>query len=263
MDDKEKKLIINADDFGYTPGVTYGIIEAFRDGIVTSTTALTVSDYFHEAMKLAEVLAPSLAIGVHLTLTLRGSQPLLPIEEVPSLVDKHGYFWNQNEFTQKVDMNEVYQEWDAQINRFFSSGKRPDHIDSHHNVHGANEEILEVALSLAQKYQLPLRNACRSAETVHYPSLYGEVKTTDKMISSFYGSGSTLENLIGILDFVAVSEDHSFEFNAHPALIDKQLQSLSSYCSERIEELAILTSSEAKQAVKERGIILTNYGIFN
>ena len=35
-----KKLIINADDFGYTPGVTAGIIEAHKRGIVTSTTAL-------------------------------------------------------------------------------------------------------------------------------------------------------------------------------------------------------------------------------
>ena len=41
-----KKLIINADDFGYTPAVTQGIIEAHKRGVVTSTTALPTSPYF-------------------------------------------------------------------------------------------------------------------------------------------------------------------------------------------------------------------------
>ncbi|MGH2183237.1 ChbG/HpnK family deacetylase, partial [Enterococcus faecalis] len=60
-----KKLIINADDFGYTSAVTQGIIEAHKRVVVTSTTALPTSPYFLESMECACIRAPSLAIGFH------------------------------------------------------------------------------------------------------------------------------------------------------------------------------------------------------
>src|SRR5690625_1142560 len=99
---KNKKLIINADDFGLTPGVTQGIIEAHNNGVVTSTTALSVSDYFLPAMSAARIQAPTLSVGIHLTLTLNKGKPILPKEIVPSLVDEDGFFWNQNVFLEKV-----------------------------------------------------------------------------------------------------------------------------------------------------------------
>ena len=66
-----------------------------------------------------------------------------------------------NRFLKKSQFRRVYNEWDAQIISFMKSGRCPDHIDSHHNVHGKNEKLLGVALALARKYQLPLRNASR------------------------------------------------------------------------------------------------------
>ena len=47
---------------------------------------------FLEAMESARISAPTLAIGVHLTLTLNQAKPILPREMVPSLVDEAGYF---------------------------------------------------------------------------------------------------------------------------------------------------------------------------
>ena len=43
-------------------------------------------------MESARISAPTLAIGVHLTLTLNQAKPILPREMVPSLVDEAGYF---------------------------------------------------------------------------------------------------------------------------------------------------------------------------
>ena len=62
------KLIINADDFGYSNGVNYGIIDAFKNGILTSTTCLTNMPGFNHAIQLAKE-NPNLGIGIHLTLT--------------------------------------------------------------------------------------------------------------------------------------------------------------------------------------------------
>src|SRR5699024_1963759 len=260
---KNKKLIINADDFGLTPGVTQGIIEAHSNGVVTSTTALSVSDYFLSAMNAARIQAPTLSIGIHLTLTVNKCKPILPKEKVTSLVDEDGFFWNQNVFLEKVKLGEVYIEWEAQIIRFLSSGQRPDHMDSHHNVHGKSEGLLNIALKLAQKFNLPLRNASRSEGTNNLLNLYEEVPTTDKMITEFYGEGVSENQLIQILDDIVKSEKELFEMNCHPAFIDSILLEHSSYHSKRIEELQILTSKEIKEEIVKRDILLTNYQLIN
>ncbi|HLY26998.1 MAG TPA: ChbG/HpnK family deacetylase, partial [Aggregatilineales bacterium] len=61
-------LIVNADDFGLTEGTNRAIVEAFQQGIVTSTSLLANGYAFDHAIELAEGL-PDLGIGVHLTLT--------------------------------------------------------------------------------------------------------------------------------------------------------------------------------------------------
>ena len=48
-----RRLVVNADDFGLTPGVNRGIVSAFREGVLTSTTAMVNMRYFDEAVELA------------------------------------------------------------------------------------------------------------------------------------------------------------------------------------------------------------------
>ena len=256
---KNKKLIVNADDFGLTPGVTQGIIEAHKNGIVTSTTALTVSDYFLQAMEAARIQAPNLSIGLHLTLTLNKNRPILPKEIVPSLVDENGYFWNQNIFHEKVDLDEVSLEWEAQILKFLESGQKPTHIDSHHNVHGKTKDLLEIALKLARKFNLPVRNNFRGNGMFDPSVNYGETPTTDEMIGLFYGEQVTFDQLLSIFNGIEKNEYTVFEMNCHPAFLDKILMETSSYNTKRIEELHLLTSTKVKAAIQERNILLTSY----
>ena len=254
----EKRLIINADDFAYTPGVTYGIIEAYQNGIVSSTTALTVSDYFLSAMEIAQKLCPQLPIGLHLTLTLNKAKPILSKKEVPSLTNEEGFFWNQSIFKEKNSYDEVYLEWEAQYLKFLESGRKPTHLDSHHHVHGQNEELLKVALKLAKKYDLPLRNAVRE-ESKH---LIADLKTTDELLYQFYGEGVTFENLKEIVDYIHKSQYMFFELSVHPAFLDYQIPEVSNYSHQRIKELEILTSLKAKNLIQEAKIILTDFSVF-
>lgn len=254
-----KKLIINADDFGYTPGVTQGIIESHNKGVVSSTTAIPVSHYFMEAMAFARKTAPTLSIGVHLTLTLRNSKPILPAKEIPSLIDEKGFFLNNQSFEEKILLNEVYIEWEAQIIEFLKSGKKPSHIDSHHNVHGRNEGLLEVALDLARKFNLPLRNTGVKGHQDHYK----DVRTPHMFLSQFYEENTTMDQFTNILKKIYNTDKEIFEMNCHPAFLDTILQETSSYSTKRVEELKILTSNEANNAIKTNNILLTNYNVFN
>ena len=76
-----KRLIVNADDWGLTPGVNRGIVRAFQHGIVTSASLLVTGSAFEEAVALARDF-PAPDVGLHLALVeeqalfvLPGSQP--------------------------------------------------------------------------------------------------------------------------------------------------------------------------------------------
>ena len=82
-------LIVNADDFNLTEGVSRGILEAHRRGIVTSTTVMVNLPGLEQSRSLARQ-APRLGVGLHLNLTF--GPPVLPAREVPSLVDDSSRF---------------------------------------------------------------------------------------------------------------------------------------------------------------------------
>ena len=65
--DRAVRLIVNADDFGFTRDVNEGIVEAHRDGILTATTLMANGDAFEDAVALARA-TPSLDVGCHAVL---------------------------------------------------------------------------------------------------------------------------------------------------------------------------------------------------
>ena len=252
-----KKLIINADDFGHTMGTSYGIIESHLRGVVKSTTAVAVSPWLMPSMAAAESLAPKLQVGIHLCLSLKGAKPVLPPSLVPSLVNEQGYFWGIKEVPQKACPNEVRMEYEAQMLRFLDSGRRPTHIDSHHFIHGATPEILQVTVDLARKYNLPLRRTLSRQPDFTAANL--DIKTTCEIFVDFYDAGETMESLIKILDKIADSTKNVFELMCHPAYADFSQENQNGYGEGRVRELAILTSDEAKAAIAERNILLADF----
>ena len=84
-----RRLVVNADDFGDSPGANAAIIAAHRDGIVTSASLMVTGPAFEEAVDLARSF-PSLQVGLHLVLI--GERPCLPPERIPDLVDLAGRF---------------------------------------------------------------------------------------------------------------------------------------------------------------------------
>lgn len=245
------KLIVNADDFGYTRAVTYGIVDAFKNGIVTSTTMMCNSPHVAHAVDLAKQ-NPDLGVGVHLVLT--SGTPIS--ENVPSLTDTNGSFYSQNTIFDHAKPEDIEREWTAQIERFLSTGLNPTHLDSHHNVH-EHAIALPIAIALAEKYGLPLRRA------MNVPNLdvaYNTVKRTTFMMRAFYGEQVSYETLEGQLRNVsALDKNETVEINCHPAYIDPDLISKSSYVDTRMKEYTILTSDRIKNYVNELGIELINY----
>ena len=119
-----KRLIVNADDFGFDEAVNYGILKGYQEGIVTSTSMMANMPGFAHAVTLAKQHR-DLGIGVHLTLTC-----YYPLGKgYKSLTRRDGSFKKQGDINE-FDEEEMYEELKLQIEKVFASGLHPDHLDS-------------------------------------------------------------------------------------------------------------------------------------
>src|SRR5438128_6027437 len=88
---RDRRLIVNADDFGMSEAVNEAIIRAHREGVLTSTSLMVTGDAAEQAVRLAKE-NPGLAVGIHLVAVMGRS--VLPHSEIPTLVDEAQSFSN-------------------------------------------------------------------------------------------------------------------------------------------------------------------------
>jgi len=132
-------LIVNADDFGLTPGVNRAIIELHSAGVLTSTSLMARANATEEAIKLARS-APALGVGCHIVLV--DGEPVLPPDQIPTLVDSRtGCFPSSLNtflarlFTGRIRAAEIEAEAGAQIDSLKQRGVRLTHVDTHKHTH--------------------------------------------------------------------------------------------------------------------------------
>lgn len=120
-----KKLIINADDFGLSPGINKAIIKGFKKGVIKEASIMANVPYFEEATNLAKD-SPELGIGIHLNLTW-GKACSSP-KSVSSLINQNNYFrLNARDLFFRslvghLRTNEIEAELRSQIEKVLKSG---------------------------------------------------------------------------------------------------------------------------------------------
>lgn len=241
------KLIVNADDFGFTKGVNKGIIKAHKKGTVTSCTAMVTMPAIYHAKKLAKKY-PTLKIGLHLNITLGK-----PLTNCPTLTKDNGMFYKpkENPDISKFKKEEIKQELLAQYNLFITIfGRKPTHLDSHLYAHQIYDVVSEIVYEFAKEKGIPVRdlatNKYRKADFINwFKILEGE------SIADIWQRLETNKELLLSLDIV--------ELMVHPAFPDKYLFNNSSYNKQRKIELEILISKKFKNFIKDNQIELTNY----
>ena len=246
-----KVLIVNADDFGLTAGVSRGILEAHRSGIVTSTTLLVNRDI--PPVQVEELKASGLGVGVHLNLTL--GAPVSDPKRVPSLVDAEGRFIRDaREAAARAKSDEARIELGTQIDVFRAiMGRFPTHLDTHHHV-GRHDPILELVLDFARALKVPVRS---QDATVRSAARRLGLRTPDHFMGEsgpepYWSRERTLEHLAALPTGVS-------EFMTHPGYFDDDL-AYSRYGRQRETELAGLTDAAATVAVERHGIRLAHFG---
>ncbi len=263
-----RQLIVNADDLGYSPGVTAGILQAHLQGIVTSTSAIVTLPGAAEALRRARAEAPALGIGLHLTLT--AGQPVAPPTAIPDLTDADGRFHSWRALAPllpRISADQIALEFRAQIDRFLElSGHLPDHLDSHHHVAYRNRVTLAALAELATEFALPVRWPDRqpASPVGDAPDLSDMIalrtrhilRTPDHFEPHFFGEQATLGDLLILL---ATRPEGTTELMCHPGLVDNLLIQNSSYAAPRARELAALTHSSAQELIQSEQIELVTF----
>jgi predicted glycoside hydrolase/deacetylase ChbG (UPF0249 family) len=243
-----RALIVNADDFGLTRGVSAGILAAHRHGIVTSTTVLVTGE--PDRRQLDEARAVGLGLGLHVNLTLGA-----PLTRGRSLVDGGGRFRRDPlRAAAGADAREVRAEVEAQLGRFEKLvGRVPTHLDSHHHV-GLQPPVRDVVLDVARAHGLPVRSQDAAART---RARSAGLRTTDYFFGeagpdAYWSLTRTLAALRALPAGVS-------EFMVHPGRSDDDL-GYSRYGRQREVELAGLGGAAARGAAAALGITLTDFG---
>jgi len=269
-------LIVNADDFGRTPGVSDGILRAHLEGIVTTTTVMANVPGAVQAASRARVAAPRLGLGVHLNLTF--GQPVEPAATVRSLVDREGHFHPIKALADDPDtlkLQDVEREWKAQIDRFLSTGATLDHLDSHHHVALLRPDLWDLYLELATSHGCGVRLSWPSEPDAGPltdlfspgPRRFAELEAphrlaaanvshADHFFGSFYDETATLEHLLELLS--ALPEGVS-ELMTHPGVADEALLTSSSYARNREAELQALIDPGLPAVLRRKRILLATY----
>jgi predicted glycoside hydrolase/deacetylase ChbG (UPF0249 family) len=246
-----RSLIVNADDYGLTAGVSRGIIDAHRRGIVTSTTLLVnrpVDPALIEALQ-----SSGLGVGLHMNLTL--GPPVAPAKRVASLLDGEGRFVRDaREAARQARPDEARIELGMQIDEFRRiMGRFPTHLDSHHHV-GRQEPILELVLDFARAIKVPVRT---QDPEVREMARKLALKTPDHFMGesgpdAYWSSERVLGHLRELPGGVT-------EFMTHPGYYDDEL-SYSRYGRQRETEMTGLTDPQARALIEREGIRLIHFG---
>ncbi|HEQ97851.1 MAG TPA: ChbG/HpnK family deacetylase [candidate division Zixibacteria bacterium] len=156
----DKLLIVNADDFGLCSSTNRAVIELIDEGIVSSVSMFASADGTDEGLDMLGQRGGT--AGVHLALTSEWENhilaPVLPADEVPSLLNGSGQFYSEiKQLYLVADKDEIEAECRAQIERLRESGLQIDHLDTHMGAMQLRPDLIDIYLKLAAEYELPVR----------------------------------------------------------------------------------------------------------
>jgi predicted glycoside hydrolase/deacetylase ChbG (UPF0249 family) len=263
-----RSLIVNADDFGFTPDVNEGILHAHFHGILTATTLMANGEAFEDAVRLARS-APSLDIGCHLALI--GGRSLVTGAPLPRTMA---------EFLRALVTRQIrpYAEFRAQIEKILEAGLRPTHLDTHKHTHIA-PPVLEAVARLGEEFgigwvrrpfDLPLTGAAAPWATRAVSRGMGFVRgrfhrvlerhrcrTTDHF-AGFQLTGRFRAQELTVL--IGQLPTGLTEFMCHPGYCREELRRARTRLKEsREEELRALTAPEVRKALAAAGIALASF----
>jgi predicted glycoside hydrolase/deacetylase ChbG (UPF0249 family) len=270
-----RRLVVNADDFGFTRDVNQGIIEAHQRGILTATTLMANGDAFEDGVRLSRE-NPGLDLGAHLVL-IGGRMLSAPHSELPASLPA---------LLAAIAARRIpiYEELSAQVRRILDTGIRLTHLDTHKHTH-LMPPVLEAVARLAEEFgirwvrrpfDVPLTAARAGAPWLKRATSGGlalvrtrfhrvlakhHCRTTDHFAGFQITGRFRTEQLVAL---IRALPEGSTELMCHPGRSTAELRAARTRLKQsREEELAALTAPETRAALADSGVDLVNYRILD
>jgi len=287
-----RELIVNADDFGLTAGVNRAIIEAHRDGIVSSATLMANGAAFDDAVAAARSW-PRLSVGCHVVLV--DGSPVAPPGGLDTLLairsaEPQKFYSRLSAFAARAtlggfDREQLVEEITAQIRKIQAAGIEVSHLDSHKHAH-LFPEILAAMLRAAKicgvrairSPFVPMKAilAQQFAGKRTLLKRYGQVRILNTFAPHFRRqlarSGLLAPDGIigiietGVLDTVLLRQalaslpEGTWELVCHPGYADQDLRAVRTRLIEsRERERDLLTSPELKDFLNQEKIRVISF----
>lgn len=253
-------LVVNADDFGFTRDVNQGIVEAHRNGILTSATLMATGAAFDDAVRLA-CENPSLDVGCHLVLV---GSPGFP-EAIPQLIVG-------------IRKMPVYDLLAAQVSKIVRAGIEPTHLDTHKHTH-LLPPVLDAVARISEEFKIPWVR-----RPFDFPMEAGGIGWGKRAVSSAMGAMRGRFQRI-LASHGCLSTDHfagfrmtgnydatyleklirelpegSTEFMCHPGHCTEELRAERTRLKDSREaELRALTDPKVRRTIEECGVRLASF----
>ena len=277
-----KKLIITADDYGMSEGVNEAIDAGIDAGLITSTNVMTNMPFYKEAVKLKD--KKGISVGLHWVLAC--GKPVLPANEIPTLVSPSGEFYPYPEFRKRlrkrqISFADIKKELIAQYNLYYELMGQPDYWNTHQNTHvdfGIYRLFVDTAAELGinkmrshqriyvqrsdNSQKLPLK--WRLAEPIKSRILdIWQHNAHKKGISSPDGlivclNGSDVNKLDYLFANISWKQKNIGEYVIHPATKNDSPY-FGKIVEQRIKEFEMFTDSKTKEIIEQADIELTTY----
>ncbi len=280
--DQRTRLVVCADDYALTPGVSRAIRELIADGRISATSVMTVCPYWPDEAPALAAVCGTADIGLHLTLTDQtplGAMPTLaPDGRFPS-IDR----MIRASLLGQLPIGEIEAEIERQLVRFVEVwGRVPAHVDGHHHVHqlaGVRGALLRILGR--QRFGKPYLRSCR--EPVRR-ILARRVAPAKAMLISALGLGlastakewglATNSGFSGVYDLAAAGASMEDLFSrfvhhlgprpltmCHPGYSDAALAGLDSMTAQRDVERAFLAGPAWIRVLEAAGVVVAPFGV--
>lgn len=243
-----KKLLLRADDMGFSEAVNYGIAKTIREGLIRNCGVMVNMAATGHAVSLLRD-APC-CLGLHCNLSV--GQPVCNPSKVKSLVDENGIFHTSRQYRDAreefASVEDFRSELTAQYQRFLHLfGRKPAYFEAH----AVKSRNLCIALE-----QVAKDNGLFYQPSFCDFSLGGTyvINTPNHSMEPGYNARSAIK-----AELSKAQDGSCHLYVCHPGYLDRYLMDNTSLAFPRMDEVEMLCDPEIGRWLSEEGFELVTY----
>ena len=256
--DDAKLVVLSCDDLGAFHASNEGVLQAMRKGVATCASLMVPAPWARHAV---QHLQPGDDIGVHLTLVSEHPEYRWgPLTYAPSLQSGDGGFPSTlDDLWEHADSEEVLRECRAQVERAVLWGVDVTHLAPHLTSITLRPEFFDIYLELAAEYRLPIRLPSSISLNEAGFDFRGLARDEGVLFPDHFDHDWSSGSRQRVLTSINKLQSGVTEIHVQPVIDSPEVRALGDVCLGWIDDLALITGSEVREALAAAGATLIGY----